>query len=154
MDRRKFMSWVGVGFLASSLPVAIAACSSDDVGAGTDSSNSEPPPPPPEAIAREDGFIPFGPSQALETDGYLSGEADGTTVVVAKGPGDTLLAVASKCPHAGCDVAWKSETSLFECPCHGSKFNSDGSVSTGPATSALPIFEAKVEEDVVLVKPV
>ncbi|MFM5891932.1 MAG: cytochrome B6, partial [Dolichospermum sp.] len=27
MKRRDFINWVGLGFLASSLPVAIAACS-------------------------------------------------------------------------------------------------------------------------------
>jgi|GEM_PF-1490719 len=32
MKRRSFLSWVGVGMLATSLPVALAACSSEDQG--------------------------------------------------------------------------------------------------------------------------
>ncbi len=156
MDRRTFLSWVGVGFVASSLPIAIAACSSQAPEDTATGGVEEPPPPPSEAItARDDGFVAIGPAQALESDGFLAGELDDIAVVVAKvsdEPGE-YLAVASTCPHAGCQVAWKAETTLFECPCHGSKFNSDGTVANGPAQSALPVFDVKVEEDVVLVKP-
>lgn len=153
MDRRAFLSWVGVGFVASSLPVAIAACSSDPADQPTEES-AEPPPPPPGAIAREDGFIAIGPAQALESDGFIKGDAVDVAVIVAKDPTDPakLLALGSTCPHQQCDVDWKSENNLFECPCHASKFNPDGSVSAGPAEEALPKYEAKIEEDVVLVK--
>ncbi len=158
MDRRTFLSWVGVGFLASSLPVAIAACSSDTATVDTTETpeGAEPPAPPPEAIAREDGFVAIGPVQALESDGFLKGDVDDIAVIVTTDPADPAqyLAVGSTCPHQQCNVDWKSETTLFECPCHGSKFNPDGSVANGPAAEPLPVFEAKVEEDVVLVKTV
>ena len=41
----------------------------------------------------------------------------------------------ARCTHAGC--ALKIEDGAVECPCHGSKFNFDGSVANGPATEPL-----------------
>lgn len=43
----------------------------------------------------------------------------------------------ARCTHAGC--ALKIEDGAIECPCHGSKFNLDGSVAHGPATEALAV---------------
>lgn len=153
MDRRSFLSWVGVGFLASSLPVAIAACSSEETASTPDV--SDPPPPPPEALAREDGFVAVGPTLALEMDGSLKGESGDLKVVVAPSPADpaSYVAVEATCPHSGCTVDWKADKKLFECPCHQSRFNPDGTVVNGPAAKDLPPFEVKLEDDVVLVKP-
>lgn len=41
----------------------------------------------------------------------------------------------ARCTHAGCAVVVKSGG--IDCPCHGSKFNLDGSVAHGPATTPL-----------------
>jgi Rieske Fe-S protein len=45
-------------------------------------------------------------------------------------------AVSLVCTHLGCLV--KTSAGGFECPCHGSRFAADGSVSKGPAPKALP----------------
>lgn len=41
----------------------------------------------------------------------------------------------AKCTHLGCAVVVKNGG--IECPCHGSKFNLDGTVATGPAKAPL-----------------
>ncbi len=46
-----------------------------------------------------------------------------------------FYAISAVCPHLGC-VVRRSEGS-YECPCHGSKFNDDGTVARGPAPSPL-----------------
>lgn len=44
-------------------------------------------------------------------------------------------AVSTVCTHLGCIV--KAAADGFECPCHGSRFAADGSVTKGPAPKSL-----------------
>ena len=50
--------------------------------------------------------------------------------------GEGVYAISTVCTHLGCIV--KAEGGGFECPCHGSRFAADGSVTKGPAPKALP----------------
>lgn len=48
-----------------------------------------------------------------------------------------LHAVSAKCTHLGCVVHWNSAEQSWDCPCHGSRFGTDGEVLHGPAATAL-----------------
>lgn len=41
------------------------------------------------------------------------------------------------CPHMGCTVQWNAAEKTFDCPCHGSRFDTRGAVIEGPAMSGL-----------------
>ncbi|MFC9847972.1 FAD-dependent oxidoreductase [Streptomyces sp. NPDC060223] len=48
-----------------------------------------------------------------------------------------LHAVDARCTHLGCLVAFNRAEGAWECPCHGSRFSSDGEILQGPATRPL-----------------
>jgi len=54
--------------------------------------------------------------------------------------GNNFNALTSVCTHTGCDRNWSFASSVFTCSCHGSRFNTDGTVVTGPANSPLRNF--------------
>ncbi len=153
MKRRDFMNWIGLGALATSLPVAIAACQSETAAPPADAPAADAPEV--DSTPREDGFAAVGTVAELDAAGSLSDKSfQGQQVVVIRDPADAaaVIALNSFCTHQGCTVAWESDTATLACPCHGSKFATDGSVTAGPAPDALGAFEAKIEDDLVLVK--
>ncbi len=62
----------------------------------------------------------------------------GRNVAVVR-DGDGVFAVSLVCTHLGCIV--KPSGTGFDCPCHGSRFAPDGSVTHGPAPTALQWVE-------------
>ncbi|HYR50168.1 MAG TPA: ubiquinol-cytochrome c reductase iron-sulfur subunit [Candidatus Eisenbacteria bacterium] len=44
---------------------------------------------------------------------------------------------AITCSHLGCSIALNEQARRFDCPCHGSRFNLDGTVLRGPAPAPL-----------------
>lgn len=166
MKRRHFLSWMGVGALASSLPVALAACNSGGQGndsASPEASGESSETASPETAAAEgaegassdEAFVAVGPVADLDSQGFIANEdVAGGPVIVIRDPEDTdsLIALDSRCPHRGCAVEWQSTDNQFVCPCHRSSFEPDGSLVSGPASTSLDALEAKVEGDQVLVK--
>jgi cytochrome b6-f complex iron-sulfur subunit len=51
-----------------------------------------------------------------------------------------LVALYQRCVHLGCRVPWCQPSQGFECPCHGSKYNSVGEFFSGPAPRNLDRF--------------
>ncbi|HIK46703.1 MAG TPA: ubiquinol-cytochrome c reductase iron-sulfur subunit [Leptolyngbyaceae cyanobacterium M65_K2018_010] len=147
MKRREFMQWMGVGMVASSLPVAIAACQSDP-GSSTNQGVD------PAAGAGTQEFVMVGTVADLEATGSLTNRSlQGNPVVVIRDPANSeqLRAVNARCTHSGCTVAWQGDRNRFICPCHGAQYAPDGTVISGPAPQALGTYAAKIDRDQVLV---
>jgi Rieske Fe-S protein len=72
----------------------------------------------PETLPAGEAFVPPGRAVAIFKD------AEG------------VYAVSTICTHLGCVV--KANPEGFECPCHGSRFASNGEVTKGPAPRPLP----------------
>lgn len=64
-------------------------------------------------------------------------DAAGATVAAYRDPAGTVHAVSPSCTHLGCGVRWNAAETSWDCPCHGSRFDVDGSVLAGPATEPL-----------------
>lgn len=60
-----------------------------------------------------------------------------------------IYAISLICTHLGCVV--RSEAESFVCPCHGSLYKRDGTVTRGPAPKSLPWLAVSVKGGEVLV---
>ena len=71
----------------------------------------------------------------------------GAQLLVVNLGGNNFNALTSICTHTGCDRNWSFASSIFTCSCHGSRFNTDGTVVTGPASSPLRNFPITKDGD-------
>lgn len=71
---------------------------------------------------------------------------DGQNVAVYRDRNSDIHAVSAVCTHKGCIVRFNRTEESWDCPCHGSRFSTDGTVIDGPAREHLqPVVEADEE---------
>ena len=58
-----------------------------------------------------------------------------------------IVALFQKCPHLGCRVPSCETSQLFECPCHGSKYNAVGEKQGGPSPRGMDRFAVQITSD-------
>ena len=86
----------------------------------------------------EVGRIPLGSGAVLR---------QGTKKIAAYRADDGTLHMRSAvCTHLYCIVDWNSAERSWDCPCHGSRFSTDGKVLNGPATMDLAMIDPTPEE--------
>ena len=59
-----------------------------------------------------------------------------------------LHELSAVCPHLGCIVQWNHQEHSWDCPCHGSRFDCHGHVTSGPANVDLEPQDAKAGNEV------
>ncbi len=65
---------------------------------------------------------------------------------------NTFNALSAVCTHAGCLITnFDSGSSQFVCPCHGSRYDVNGNVVSGPAPSPLQKYQAQFASDTLTV---
>lgn len=130
--RRQFVAAV-----AASTAAALAGC-------GGGSSPQTPTPAP-----------ASGPSNTVRLPLMAVGETVATSVNLVGGLVTPLavtrltqadvVTVSRVCTHMGCTVALPgSAGGTLDCPCHGSRFRTNGQVVNGPATRALAQFPTAI----------
>ncbi len=62
---------------------------------------------------------------------------EGDTLAIFKDEKGNVHAVNPACTHIKCEVSWNSSERSWDCPCHGSRFDIDGEMLTGPARKDL-----------------
>ncbi|MFF0061533.1 FAD-dependent oxidoreductase [Streptomyces sp. NPDC005279] len=62
---------------------------------------------------------------------------EGRRCAVYRDESGNARVLSARCSHLGCLVQFNDAERVWECPCHGSRFATDGSVLHGPATKAL-----------------
>lgn len=71
-------------------------------------------------------------------------ELDGRKRAVSRNDEGDYAILSPICTHMGCEVAWNGVERSWDCPCHGSRFGTDGSVIDGPAPRPLESFTVGV----------
>jgi cytochrome b6-f complex iron-sulfur subunit len=154
MNRRKLLSWFGLGWLASILPSSLIGCSENSSPSASSSASASPTTAattatPKVAAAPSGNFKEVGTVAQLDKDGQLL--SNKIRVVRDLKDKTKLLAVSTVCTHEQCEVKWKSDEKKYDCPCHDAEFALDGKVLKGPAKKPLPTYTAKIENGKVLV---
>jgi glycine/D-amino acid oxidase-like deaminating enzyme/nitrite reductase/ring-hydroxylating ferredoxin subunit len=72
-------------------------------------------------------------------------DASGESMAVYRDDSGVPHALSSECTHLGCEVAWNAAERSWDCPCHGSRFGTDGRVLQGPANQDLEKKEISEE---------
>ena len=69
-------------------------------------------------------------------------EAGGKKVAAFRDERGALVTLSPKCKHLGCTVGWNHRAKTWDCPCHGSRYERDGSVKNGPTRHPLDPIDA------------
>ncbi len=126
MDRKEFLSAVGLGAAVLACQYCLGGCSIQEV---------------PTAPTNVDLTL------NLNDAAYTSLKSNGGYVysnglIIAKTVNGTYVALSSVCTHAGGTVVYDPANNIFHCPSHGSNFTTSGSVINGPASTPLAAYHA------------
>jgi len=76
-----------------------------------------------------------------------NGKPEGDVDYAAEGvTTDGIMPLYQRCVHLGCRVPFCQQSQWFECPCHGSKYNTAGEYKLGPAPRGMDRFKVTVSE--------
>jgi Rieske Fe-S protein len=139
IPRQKVLLGAGLGLLTA----VVAACSTygKKPEAASESSTTTAAPP-----ASGTPAAPAANAIAKTADVPVGSGVIVDKVVVTQPSAGVFKGFSATCTHAGCTVN-KVADGTIDCPCHGSKFNLDGSVAKGPAQKPLETQAITVEGD-------
>jgi cytochrome b6-f complex iron-sulfur subunit len=122
MTRKEFIEQVGKSAAVLLLPVCISGLSA------CKKKNEKK-----EEASKKDFTLDVSSGPLASNGGALVHDG----VIVARTLSGNFIAVDAACTHQGTTINYVSSSNSFLCPNHGSKFDSGGNVTQGPATTSL-----------------
>ena len=141
VPRQKVLIGAGLALVAS----VLAACTTygKKPEASGDTATTTKAPPTTGGTAPELTNVIAKTADVPVGSGVIVGE-----IVVTQATAGDIKGFSSTCTHAGCALNEVVDGTI-NCPCHGSKFNLDGSVAAGPATKPLEPEAVSVQGDTI-----
>ena len=149
-NRREFVkdALTGIGTVAfgSFVMMNQSSCSDGSPTAPTDS-NGETSITVDLSLPQNSALATVGGTLALTAN-----ELDGSGILLYRQSDTSVLAFSRICTHNGCTIgSFQNGTST--CPCHGSQFNTSGSVVNGPAVNPLRQYSGTIVGNIVTIYP-
>ncbi|HEX7838499.1 MAG TPA: Rieske 2Fe-2S domain-containing protein [Kofleriaceae bacterium] len=85
------------------------------------------------------------------TGGAMLIDMASDTIMVIRVSDTQVIAVSAICTHAGCSMDYSASQQVLDCPCHGSRFSTDGKVVRGPANRSLRVYNAALANNKVTI---
>jgi Rieske Fe-S protein len=79
-------------------------------------------------------------------DGARTVNITGDKLIIVRTSATTFAVLSRVCTHNGCSVGYTASLMQLSCPCHGSRFALDGSVTREPADRALRVYASTYDE--------
>lgn len=104
------------------------------------------------------GWIAVLPVTDLEDRKPVKVDVDGSAVLLIRN-GEELFGIGNRCTHQGAPlhkgvVRFGGSMRTVQCPLHGSLFDlAEGRVLRGPATEPVPVYDTRVTDGVVEIRP-
>lgn len=129
MDRKDFLSQVGIGAAGLLFLGCLGSCEKESTGSAA----------PSNVDFTLDLTTPSNVNLAT-----IGGSVYSNGIIVAKTVSGNYIAVSSACTHQGTNVEYKKANDNFYCPNHGAQFSTTGAVVNGPANRALTAYKVSV----------
>lgn len=143
VSRQRVLVGAGLGLAATVLaacttygkkPAATGDPSAASTTAGASPATGGPTPPAAANAIAKISDVPVGSGVIIDD------------IVLTQPSAGVFKGLSAICTHAGCTVS-EVQDGTINCPCHGSRFNLDGSVANGPASRPLDAKAVSVQGD-------
>jgi cytochrome b6-f complex iron-sulfur subunit len=126
MDRKEFLSQIGIGGAAVFMGACMAGCSKDGTAPTAVDFTLDLSAPANAALNAAGGYV------------YKN------NIIVARTQQNTYIAVSQACTHEGTAVQFQGANNRFYCPNHGATFSVTGTVTGGPANKPLTQYNTQL----------
>ena len=139
MTRKEFLIKIGIGAgIAVLTPMLFNACEESKTNPDNDDKGDD----------NSDDKVDF--TIDLSDDDYTdlkdeSGYVYENDIIIAYLGNDEYIALSKICTHNQCTVEFKGGEDKFVCHCHGSEFNTNGDVTSGPADEPLKEYNTELD---------
>lgn len=131
MDRKEFLSSLGMGTATAALLTCIGCSKATDTPSDTT------------GLSNIDFTLDLNASinaALLNNGGYLSTNG----VIVARTLTGSYIAVQGSCTHQTYGLSYQANNSIFYCNNHGASFSESGVVKVGPANRPLIVYHTQL----------